>query len=190
VIVVAGPGTGTAEWDPGSRLDLSVYAPALGPPAGPSARAALPPALGLGALLLDQAGYGGRRVLQAIADDEPPAACAALGGQLAAGPPTAVLAMGDGSARRSTTAPGYLDERAVPFDSAVENAVRSGDLATLAGVDPALARDLMATGRPAWQLLAGALGPRPATEVLYAGAPFGVSYLVAVFSPRPGPPAK
>ena len=60
----------------------------------------------------------------------------------------ALLAMGDGSARRSTSAPGYLDERAVPFDAAVEQAVRDGDLAALAGVDPALARELMATGRP------------------------------------------
>ena len=42
----------------------------------------------------------------------------------------------------------------------------------------------MATGRPAWQVLASALGPgRPATEVLYADGPFGVSYLVATFTP-------
>jgi hypothetical protein len=102
---------------------------------------------------------------------------------------TALLAVGDGSARRSTTAPGYLDERAVPFDAGIEQAVRDGDLAVLAAVDPGLARDLMATGRPAWQVLAGALGPgplqpgRPATEVLYADGPFGVGYLVATFTP-------
>jgi hypothetical protein len=40
----------------------------------------------------------------------------------------------------------------------------------------------MATGRAAWQVLAGALraGPAPTGEVLYADAPFGVGYLVAV----------
>ncbi|HEY0718377.1 MAG TPA: hypothetical protein VGD68_12235, partial [Streptosporangiaceae bacterium] len=65
-------------------------------------------------------------------------------------------------------------------------AVRRGDLAALAGVDPALARDLLATGRPAWQVLAGALPPgRADTDVLYADGPFGVAYLVAVFTPAP-----
>jgi hypothetical protein len=181
VIVVAGPGAETAEWDPDCRLDLSAYAPPLGPGGQPG----LPLALGLGALLLDQAGYRGPRILQAVAASEPAAACVALGAGLAARPGAAVLAMGDGSARRSTSAPGYLDERAVPFDSAIEKAVRDGDLTALAGVDPALARDLMATGRPAWQVLAGALGPgRPETGILYADDPFGVAYLVAVFTPR------
>ena len=47
-------------------------------------------------------------------------------------------------------------------------------------LDQALARDLMATGRPAWQTLAGAMRDlAPAVEVLYAGDPFGVAYLVA-----------
>ena len=184
--MVAGPGDATAEWDPGARLDLSAYAPPLpSPPGPPPARPGLPPALGLGAMLLDQAGYTGRRVFQAVDRAEPSAACARLGARLAAGPRTALLAMGDGSARRTTAAPGYLDERAVPFDLNIEKAVRAGDLTTLAGVDPALARELMASGRPAWQLLAGALGPRAATEVLYAGAPYGVSYLVAVLTPAP-----
>jgi hypothetical protein len=192
VIVVAGPAAETAEWDPESRPDLSAYAPAL----GPGGRPGLPLSLGLGALLLDQAGYTGRRVLQAVAGHEPALACTALGAEWAATATgtatgtgaTAMLAMGDGSARRSTAAPGYLDDRAVPFDTAVEDAVRAGDLAALAGVDPALARDLMATGRPAWQVLAGALGPaqRPATDILYADAPFGVAYLVAVFTPAEG----
>jgi hypothetical protein len=188
VIVVAGPAAETAEWDPESRPDLSAYAPAL----GPGGRPGLPLSLGLGALLLDQTGYTGRRVLQAIAGHESAPACIALGARWAATGPgaTAMLAMGDGSARRSTAAPGYLDERAVPFDALVEDAVRAGDLAALAGVDPALARDLMATGRPAWQVLAGALGParHPVTDVLYADAPFGVAYLVAVLTPAEGWP--
>jgi hypothetical protein len=189
LIMVAGAAAETAEWDPDGRLDLSAYAPALGPGSqpGPGGQPGLPLALGLGALLLDQAGYTGRRALQAVGADEPAAECTALGAKLAGHPRTAVLAMGDGSARRSTSAPGYLDERAVPFDAAVEQAVRDGDLAALAGLDPGLARDLMATGRAAWQVLAGALGPaRPSTEVLYADAPFGVAYLVAVFTPSPG----
>jgi hypothetical protein len=180
-VVVTGPAAETAEWDPESRLDLSAYAPALGPGGKPG----LPLSLGLGALLLDQAGYRGRRVLQAVSDEEPAGTCTALGARLAATRPrTALLALGDGSARRGTAAPGYLDERAVPFDTAVERAVRAGDLAALATVDPGLARELMATGRPSWQVLAGALQPgRPESSVLYADGPFGVAYLVAVFTP-------
>jgi hypothetical protein len=66
--------------------------------------------------------------------------------------------MGDGSARRSASAPGYLDERAAPFDETVERAVRAGDLPAIAALDPVLAADLLAVGRPAWQALAGGLG--------------------------------
>jgi hypothetical protein len=43
----------------------------------------------------------------------------------------------------------------------------------------------MATGRPAWQVLAGALEGCTglSVEVLYAGDPFGVAYLVATLRP-------
>ena len=65
-------------------------------------------------------------------------------------------------------------------DAEVERAVRDGDLGALLAVDPVLARDLMATGRPAWQVLAGALaGSAVSTEIRYADDPFGVFYLVA-----------
>jgi aromatic ring-opening dioxygenase LigB subunit len=97
----------------------------------------------------------------------------------------AMLVMGDGSARRSLKAPGHLDPRAEPFDAQVEQAVRDGRLGALLKLDEALARDLMATGRPAWQVLAGAI-PNDAlvTEVLYRDDPFGVAYLVASLHPR------
>jgi hypothetical protein len=56
-------------------------------------------------------------------------------------------------------------------------------MAALAGLDPDLARDLVATGRAAWQVLAGAFtGIRPATEISYAADPFGVAYLVATLA--------
>jgi hypothetical protein len=177
LVVVTGAAAGTADWDPEGRLDLSAYAPALGPGGQPG----LPVSLGLGALLLDQAGYSGPRVLQSVGPDEPPADCAKLGGDLAGrAARVALLVMADGSARRGRRAPGYLDERSAPFDAEVERAVRDGDLDALLAVDPVLARELMATGRPAWQVLAGAMaGSRPRTEIRYAGDPFGVYYLVA-----------
>jgi hypothetical protein len=229
VIVVAGPDEETSSWDPDSRLDLAGYAPAYGTPGrrggAPEARGgasgprsdtsgprvgagtmALPLSLGIGARLLDEAGYTGPRALHGIGALAEPGDCLRAGFQLArSAPRVALLAMGDGSARRSVSAPGYLDERAAPFDAAVERAVRDADLAALAALDPALAADLMASGRPAWQLLAGALraaaadgapdvdgsadadglprGPIQA-GVLYSDAPFGVGYLVATFAPR------
>jgi hypothetical protein len=91
-----------------------------------------------------------------------------------------LLVMGDGSARRSTAAPGYLDERAVPFDDTVAAALKDGDAAALASIDAQLAADLLVAGAPAWHA-AGALLRRATidAELLYYDAPFGVGYLVA-----------
>jgi hypothetical protein len=202
LLVVAGPDDQTGTRPPDGRLDFGAYAPALARrpaasdvawPAHSTAAAAaagrrppLPLSLGMGALLLDEAGYAGPRAFQGIDAAAAPDECRTLGRRLAAtAPRTALLAMGDGSARRSTSAPGYLDERAAPFDLAVERAVREGDLAALAALDPALAADLLAIGRPAWQALAGAIMPsRVETEILYCDAPLGVSYLVATLTPQ------
>ncbi len=120
-----------------------------------------------------------------VSEDEPPAGCRKLGAGLAAtSQRTALLVLGDGSARRGPKAPGAFDPRAAAFDASVERAVRAADLDALLAVDPALARDLMATGRPAWQVLAGALaGTAPAAHVRYADDPFGVRYLVASLMP-------
>ncbi|HWG60502.1 MAG TPA: hypothetical protein VG253_02200 [Streptosporangiaceae bacterium] len=120
-----------------------------------------------------------------VSQDATAAECAGLGAKLATGPePTALLVMGDGSARRSRRAPGYLDDRAAAFDAAVEQAIRSGHMASLLAIDPGLARDLMATGRPAWQALAAALGEATlSVDVQYAGDPFGVWYIAASLLP-------
>jgi hypothetical protein len=180
VIVVVGAGEQTREWDAAKgRLDLSRHAPGLG--AQPAATEILPLPLGLGGRLLDEAGYHGRRELQEVGADEPASACAALGESLAhRARRAALLVMADGSARRSLKAPGYLDERSAAFDAEVGRAVRDGDLPALLGLDAALARELMATGRPAWQVLAGAAdGGRPASVIRYDDDPFGVAYLVA-----------
>jgi len=192
-IAVVGPAEATGTWDPAGELSLAAYAPPLASDNSkkrgarlPGAPPPLPLALGVGALLLDNAGYAGPRVLHGIAGYEPAASCLALGRRIAASATrVALLAVGDGTARRSVSAPGHLDERAAPFDAAVERAVREGDLPALAALDPALAADLLAAGRPAWQVLAGALpAGRPQTEILYSDAPLGVAYLVATFLPQ------
>jgi len=198
-VTVVGPAATTASWPPDSAPDLAMHAPALNRRArlagtarpGPdplSPARPLPLSLALGAQLLDAAGYAGPRVLQSIAESASPAACGDLGRDLAADAPlSALLVMGDGTARRSAAAPGYLDERAEPFDTVVEQAIRDGDMPALAALDPELARDLLAAGRPAWQVLAGALAAttpiRPRTRVLYSDAPLGVAYLVATLDP-------
>ena len=194
VVAVVGPGAVTASWPGGGRLNIAAFGPgALVPDPAPAAgtavrpaRPVLPPAPGMGAYLLDQAGYRGPRLIWSVSADEPVAGCRKLGADLAGGSArTALLVIGDGSARRGPRAPGHFDERAAAFDAEVERAVRAADLPALLDVDPALARDLMATGRPAWQVLAGALEGtgRLTVEVPYAGDPFGVMYLVATLRP-------
>jgi hypothetical protein len=90
-----------------------------------------------------------------------------------------LLIMAGGSACRSVRAPGYLDPRAAGFDEALERAVRDGDPGALRAVDEDLARELLATARPVWQVLAGAMTePVTAAEILYRDDPFGVFYLV------------
>lgn len=94
-----------------------------------------------------------------------------------------LIVMGDGSARRSAAAPGYLDERAVPFDDAVEAALSIGDADALADLDLGLAAELMCAGAPAWAAAGDLLAGTPWTATLrWAGAPYGVQYAVADWS--------
>ncbi len=211
LVVVVAPGTSTTTWPVDGRLNIAAFGglpsraesdiwrpsanapqsdicrPAAGTGVG-YARPALPAAAGMGAYLLDQASYRGPRVIWTVSEDETPAGCRQLGAELAmADTRTALLALGDGSARRGPKAPGAFDPRAAAFDAAVQRAIRDADLDALLAVDPALARELMATGRPAWQVLAGALaGTEWTADVRYASDPFGVMYLVASFSGEGG----
>ena len=187
VIAVAGVADHAATWNAGWALDTAVFAPGAQrqaspwPPAGRTPAPELPPSLGIGGWLLDQAGCDAGRILRSVASDESPQSCADIGAALAtAGERVALLVMADGSASRTRKAPGHLDERSAGFDSSVEDAIRSGHLDALLSIDAALARELMATGRAAWQVLAGALRGRKVTsDVLYSDDPFGVAYTVA-----------
>jgi hypothetical protein len=96
----------------------------------------------------------------------------------------ALLVMGDGSARRSTSAPGYYDERAEAFDAGVADALRSGDGQRLS-VDVGLGAQLLASGPPIWEVAGTLLGGAPFdAELVYAGAPCGVGYFVAAWTAR------
>jgi hypothetical protein len=132
----------------------------------------LPLAHTLGAWLLDEAGFAGTRLGIGPAD---------LGGLVRELPgPLGVLAMGDGSARRTVKAPGYLDDAAAPFDAAVAAALASGDAAALAALDLDEGSRLLAAGTPTWRAVGAALAGRDVTAHLHLdAAPFGVGYLVA-----------
>jgi hypothetical protein len=96
----------------------------------------------------------------------------------------ALVVMGDGSARRSTSAPGYLDERAEGFDAEVADALRSGEAARL-HVDRRLGAELLAAGAPVWDTVAASLAEsRWDAELLYDRAPYGVGYFVAAWTAR------
>jgi hypothetical protein len=136
----------------------------------------------VGRSLLDGASCPSEVVLQGVASEAPPEACAALGAALGAGPRTALLVMGDGSARRGAKAPGYVDDRAHELDQRAADALATGDADALAAIDPAVAAELLVAGRAAWQVLAGALGSKRAdARLLHADDPFGVLYLVATW---------
>jgi hypothetical protein len=96
----------------------------------------------------------------------------------------ALLVMGDGSARRSTSAPGYFDDRAAAFDASVADALRSGEGDRL-HLDPGLGEELLAAGTRVWDEAAYLLEPFAFdAELLYDDAPYGVGYFVAAWTRR------
>jgi hypothetical protein len=182
VVVVGGgaddPGTtgrGPHRFGPGDAGDLRGFGVDLEVPFAGRARPGgrrLPLPHTLGAWLLDQAGHTGPRL--GVGPDDLAATLAGL--PAAAG----VLAIGDGSARRSEKAPGHLDPAAAGFDAAVAAALAAGDPAALAALDPAEGERLLAAGVPVWRAVGAALQGRPVVARLrYDDAPFGVGYLVA-----------
>jgi len=143
--------------------------------------AAVEPCCGLlvGRWLLDAAASSADFACEAweIGEDTEPAECARLGRELARrSERVAFLVMADGSARRTLKAPGYLDDRAEPFDDEIARALATVDTKSLAG-------------RAAWQVLAGAADagesdPRERQwhgELLSCCAPYGVGYFAALW---------
>ncbi|MGI8815976.1 MAG: hypothetical protein ACR2G2_12070 [Pseudonocardia sp.] len=110
--------------------------------------------------------------------------CQRLGERLAAGvePGTGLLVVGDGATTHTDKAPGYLDQRAGPFDAAVARALAAADPDGLLALDAELGAELNVVGRAPWQVLAGAAlaaGPGWSGELRYSDAPYGVGYHVA-----------
>lgn len=113
------------------------------------------------------------------------AAAAGFGGRVEAGGPapgSAVLVLGNGSARRGEKAPGHLDARASAFDDGLLATLAAGDAADLAEVDDALGAELLADGLAGLRAVGRALrGTEVQPTVLYADDPFGVQYWVVTW---------
>jgi hypothetical protein len=186
-LAVLGPANTSAMHSPVARGSLSGYGVSLevhlGSP-GCGGAAELPLSLTVGAWLLGQAlGPSSGAVGFSVGPDFVASRAAVELLALAETTRVALVVMGDGSARRSTTAPGYLDPRAEPFDAAVAAALRNGDGEALADLDETLGAELLAAGVPAWRA-AGALlaGGSYDAELLYAEAPYGVGYFAAAWT--------
>jgi len=192
VVVGGAPATGpfpSGAWGSLASYGVNIPVPAHSAPrscngGSDSVPPTLPLSLTIGRWLLDrQDSAPAEPVLVGVNADADAMTCASLGATLADGAPrVAMLAMGDASARRSLRGPGYLDERAAPYDEVVARALAGADTAALLTLDPAVSAELLVAGRAAWQVLAGAAeGGSWSAEVTYDEAPYGVTYLVATW---------
>ncbi|MFF8430201.1 class III extradiol dioxygenase subunit B-like domain-containing protein [Streptomyces sp. NPDC016566] len=166
----------------GFGVDVDVR---LGPATDAAAEGELPTSLAVGAWLLERTGWADAPI-EGLGVGEPLATelCVEAGRDIAArAERVALLVMGDASACRTLKAPGYLDERAAPFDAEVARALGAADVAAVEALDAGLAYELKASGRAPWQVLAGAAaGTGLSGALFYDDAPYGVGYLVATWS--------
>jgi len=133
LLVVVGGAGHTAEYPPaagGSLLDFAVPFTAGGDPG-------LPLSLTIGKWLLAGAAPGGPPAAWwGIAPDTPPAECQRLGERLAGlAPRVALLAVGDGPARRARAAPLAADPEADRYDDRVAGALAAAGVTDQADVD-------------------------------------------------------
>lgn len=182
VVVVGGSDTGSS-FDPAARPDVRRFG-TTAPRSLVEER--LPLSLGVGRRLLDEAGWAGSTRLAAVPWSASSADLDALAGDVlgsAAGDARiGLLLLGDGSARRGEKAPGFLDERAFPFDDELARALADGDGTALLDLDDELADELMVGGAAVFRLLgrlAANAGQPQSAGLTYRGDPFGVSYFVA-----------
>jgi hypothetical protein len=159
-LVLVGPGPADAAYPPEAPAGFAGFG--LAEPAGQ-----LPPALAIGRYF---AGAAPAFVVGPRGNPPP-----------LPGGPIGLVVLGDGSARRTEKAPGYLDERAAGYDEAVRAALASGDPAQLAALDLGLGAELLAAGAPVWHAIAPLLTRPYRAQVRYEGDPFGVDYVVALW---------
>lgn len=172
-LVVVGSGRTTGTWPVDAPSGAARFTTGRVP------EGALPTALEIGRELAPT--RGGELLLQSIAADAAPEQCASLGQRLASGQPTVLVCVADGPATLTEKAPGHLQPDAAPFAAGLSRALAGGDAGALADLVPDTCDRLWMRGRPALQVLAGAVAGRVEVsgEVLADEAPFGVQYLLA-----------
>ena len=139
---------------------------------GPSQHPTLSLPHAVGAWLLDEAGWQGRR--QYVVPGGTPSAESAED-------VWALLVIADGSATRTPKAPGSFDPDGERFDETVVAALTSGDPSALAALEAP--QSVHAQGVPAWHEAARLTAGTTYETVLLADvAPFGVGYFVAVWT--------
>ncbi len=186
-IVVLGAGGAAQVFPPGAAGRLAGFGVDVSPrlPGGPAPAAdPLPLSLTVGAWLLGEVDC--RSSAAGISCDQNGSVpCWPAAGE-ASPTATGLLVMGDGSARRTEKAPGWLDGRAADYDAGVSAALAAGDPASLAlAANPPLGAQLLAAGAPAWLAASRLLsGGQWSAGVSYDEAPYGVGYLVATWSSR------
>ena len=198
LVVVVGDAPAVGPFPEGAWGSLASYGVDFPPPPSPhqprsSSRGSDPPAptlplaLTIGRWLLDRQESPPQPLCFGISADSSAERCRALGATLAdRATRVAMLVMGDGSARRSLKGPGYLDDRAQPYDESVSRSLAAADTQALLELDVELSADLLVAGRASWQLLAGAAEDgRWTGQLTFDRAPYDVTYLVATWSPAP-----
>jgi hypothetical protein len=184
-LVLLGAGPTSARHEPTARGSFAGFGVALEVPLGSDdpGPVELPLSLTVGAWLVrDALGPASAALGCSIGPDARGAT--ELLGQVTDLDSVGLVVMGDGSARRSPKAPGYFDERAEPFDAEVAAALASGEGGRL-HVDVDLGDELLASGSRVWDAAASVLDAEPPfdnAELLYAEAPYGVGYFVAVWT--------
>jgi hypothetical protein len=92
--------------------------------------------------------------------------------------PTGVLIVADGANTLTPAAPGGYDPGNAAAQLTLDDALASGDVATLTRLPDQI------VGRVAFQVLAGLTQPGPRTaKEFYRGAPYGVGYFAGVWQP-------
>ncbi|WP_457029309.1 hypothetical protein [Kitasatospora sp. P5_F3] len=141
--------------------------------------------LGLGAWLLQQAGWTGPVRAYELDDDRSWPTNGEDGVHLAAwADRVGLLVLGNGPARAGADGAGRPDPRAEEINVGIAAALASGDVdGFFPDLDAGLARELGVSGRSPWQLLDGADWDLATHRLLYAETVDGVSCFVATWSP-------
>lgn len=189
LVVLVGADRTRAQYGPADSGSFLQYGVDLTVPLEPAAGGpppTMPLSLTVGGWLLAEAEWLGNRLAYGVPDAMPQPDAIALGAEIAGlADRVALLCLGDGSARRTEKAPGWLDRRAEPFDREVADALADADPDRLTALDRELAAELLVAGGTSWQVLAGAArGGSWFGELLADEAPFGVGYFVAVWHER------